>query len=281
MLGYFAASLMGSSHQFEENGVCQDAHSVKLLNSGWIVAAIADGLGSSKHSDVASSVAVNAATEYLSSNAPVEWNNEEIKALLRKAFDSSLTAVTQEAGDNSLKEYETTLTLLMYDGQNVAYGSVGDGGIIALTSDGDYLLLNTPMKGEVFNETIPLHYGSSFWEIGHTDKTICSLLMLTDGIFDVAYPWLLSKQKQKIYVNYVRPFMDRNILPVNNHDDFRQVEQESIDYFKQVEEITDDKTFVGIINTDFLPSLKEKSYYDEPDWVKLHDEAVNHSEPVE
>lgn len=35
--------------------------------------------------------------------------------------------------------------------------------------------------------------------------------------------------------------------------------------------VTDDKTIVGLINTDILADLKDEEYYKEPDWDKLNE----------
>ena len=49
MLGYYKMSIIGTAHQAKKDGVCQDASDVAVLKNGWIVAAIADGLGSAKN----------------------------------------------------------------------------------------------------------------------------------------------------------------------------------------------------------------------------------------
>lgn len=106
--------------------------------------------------------------------------------------------------------------------------------------------------------------------------------MMTDGIFDVAYPWLLAKTDQPIYVNYVRPFMDINILKVSTPADFENAQTEITDFFKgpYSKQITDDKTIVGIINTDVIPEIKPDEFYAEPDWKVLakehHDRLYEH-----
>ena len=60
MIFSYGGSLRGTSH--ERNGaVCQDASKVLTLKNGITIAAIADGVGSCEHSDVASALAVETA----------------------------------------------------------------------------------------------------------------------------------------------------------------------------------------------------------------------------
>jgi hypothetical protein len=66
--------------------------------------------------------------------------------------------------------------------------------------------------------------------------------------------------------------MDRNILTVNNANDFDSIQKEIKEFYssEQVKSITtDDKTILGIINTEILPEIKLDSYYEEPDWESL------------
>ena len=273
MLGYYKMSMIGIAHQAKKDGVCQDASDVVVLKNGWVVAAIADGLGSAKKSEVGSITAVKVVLSFVSENYPDRWHEESLISLLRTAYHKALktlNTLAEENQDNSC-DYDTTLTTVIYNGANVVYGHVGDGGIIALSSYGDYSVLTEAQKGEVFNETSPLRAGPDSWSFGVSKEDVCALTMMTDGIFDVAYPWLLAKTNQPIYVNYVRPFMDINVLKVSTPADFENAQTEIIDFFKgsYSRQITDDKTIVGIINTDVVPETKADDFYTEPDWKTL------------
>lgn len=273
MLGYYKMSIIGTAHQAKKDGVCQDASDVAVLKNGWIVAAIADGLGSAKKSEIGSTTAVKTILAFVSENHPDKWHEESLISLLRTAYHKALKTINALAEENqdNLCDYDTTLTTVIYNGANVAYGHVGDGGIIALSSYGDYSVLTEAQKGEAFNETSPLRAGPDSWFFGVSKEDVCALTMMTDGIFDIAYPWLLAKTDQPIYVNYVRPFMDINVLKVSTPADFENAQAEIIDFFKGpcCKQITDDKTIVGIINTDVVPEMKADDFYTEPDWKTL------------
>ena len=96
---------------------------------------------------------------------------------------------------------------------------------------------------------------------------------MTDGIFDIVCHPLLANEAQKINIPFIRRFMDRNILRANNKTDFENL-QKSISKFVSgngLPNVTDDKTIVGLINTDILADLKDEEYYKEPDWDKLNE----------
>jgi len=280
MIGYYRKSLVGRSH-LSENAICQDSSGVKALSNGWVVGVIADGVGSAKHSDLGSSLAVEEVLCFVEENVPETWHEESLISLLRTAYHSAFKKIKEKASQdkNLIADYDTTLTSVIYNGTNLVFGHVGDGGVIALNHYGDFSVLTVAQKGEAFNEVFPLRAGPDIWLFGASNEPIAALLMLTDGVYDIACPWLLAKQNQKIYVNYVRPFMDRNILPVKTTEDFHYA-QKIIEEFLmsgQSRMITDDKTVLGIINTDILPEIKSDDYYLEPHWKRLkedHDEKL-------
>jgi len=58
MILWYGFSINGSSH-IKKGVKCQDANKVIKLDNGLVIAAIADGVGSCKYSDVAALIAVN------------------------------------------------------------------------------------------------------------------------------------------------------------------------------------------------------------------------------
>lgn len=282
MLGYYNLSLIGTSHQKKEGGVCQDANCVKLLENGWIVAAIADGLGSAAHSEIGSEIAVNTVVDFVSQYCPYIWHNDSLISLLRIAYCQALKTIRKKAEDdgNSVSDYDTTLTTLIYNGGEVVFAHVGDGGIIALSNYGEFTLLTHAQKGDAFNDVVPLRAGPDEWMFGNAEDLICALLMMTDGIYDVVCPPIIARTEQPIRINYVRQFMDRNILlnqgklPVESKEDFDDVVIKLKKFYQGIgtESISDDKTIVGIINTDILPEILDEGYYEEPDLEAIIEE---------
>jgi serine/threonine protein phosphatase PrpC len=273
MIGHYHMSLIGSSHLFEKNGVCQDSSDVRILRNGWVIGVIADGLGSAKHSDIGSSLAVSAVIEFVEKNMIDIWHEESLISLLRIAYHSAFKKIKDKAATDGypINDYDTTLTCVIYNGTNVIFGHVGDGGIIALSPYGDFSILTAAQKGEEFYQVTPLRSTPDNWLFGTSIDSVCALLMLTDGVYDVACPWLIDKKEQRIYINYVRPFMDRNILSFKTVADFENAKKEIEDFFsgEHSKQITDDKTILGIINIDVMPEVKSDDYYTEPDWERL------------
>lgn len=278
MLGYYNMSLAGTSH-LNKNIVCQDANEVKRMSNDWIVAVIADGVGSAKYSDKGSSIAVLESVKFIEENICEEWHTESLQSLLLLAFHHALKAIKKqsELDENSIRDYDTTLTCIIYNGVNVVYGHVGDGGIIILNNFGEFSLVTTAQKGEEFNTVIPLRAGPKSWVFGTTSEKVAAIALLTDGIYDIVCPWLIAKKEQPIYINYIRSFMDKNILKVVNEDDFCTVEKEIKDFLESdlSKQITDDKTVVTVINTDVTPEIKDNDYYTEPNWKELLEELNN------
>ncbi len=276
MIGFYKTSVIGTSHLSNPGGVCQDASGASNLDNGWVVSCIADGLGSSLHSDIASSCAVSTCISYVCDNLKDPSGDEEIGSVLKNAFSKAASEIQKIADENNapISDYDTTLTLSVYDGKKIWYEHVGDGGIITLSEDGTFKVLTKAQKGENFNETTPLRAGENYWFFGTSESDICSYAMMTDGIFDVACPWLLSMTEQPVYINYIRSFIDNNMLKMTSQDEFDTVEKE-ISAFLSSDDclgITDDKTIVGVINTDLVSVVRDEAYYSEPDFKSLSEE---------
>lgn len=134
-----------------------------------------------------------------------------------------------------------------------------------------------------FNETIPLRAGPEYWNFGISGEDVCALTLLTDGLYDIVKPWQLKDEDQQIYVNFVRPFMDINVLKVSTPEDFEAAQAEMIEFFRgpYTRQISDDKIIVGLINTDVVPGIKPEEFYREPDWEALkreHDDRLYETE---
>lgn len=273
MTGYYKISAIGTDHLEKPNGVCQDYCDVLQMDNGYTIAVIADGLGSAKRSDIGAKAAVRAALVYISKNIHKDQSDDFYLQLLEKAYMYAYNSVLQCAADmqEAAYQFNTTLTAAVYDGKALFYGQCGDGGIIALTYQGDYVCVTRVKKGESFNETYPLLGGRDNWSFGKYDGEVCAFTMMTDGIYDIVCHPLLANEPQPINIPFIRRFMDRNILKANNSEDFRLLQAGVSRFVSQngLPGVTDDKTIVGVINTDIMPQLKEDEYYKEPDWDML------------
>ncbi len=269
----YGMSIVGSSH-VQKNAPCQDFHCFATLQNGWTVAAVADGVGSAKHSEVASQMAceqlVEACSEYLDTAESISAAKDALLSAYQRA-DQAIKAHVRQIGD-SITDYDTTLSAVVFDGKKMVYGHSGDGGIVALTVNGDYLKVTAPQKAEDGICVVPLRAGQSHWEFGEVEDEVASILLATDGVYDNFTPYLLRGQPVEFYIPLIRWFMDNTGIGISpeNRD---QVEESRRKFLcgPGCSGITDDKTVVVVFNAEVMPALKEESYYAEPDWAKLQE----------
>lgn len=188
---------------------CQDAHMIRrvkqvaiwkdggkrdrlLPGKEYVVAAVADGLGSEAHSDIGAHAAVNTAVSTMCELIGT-WCATGDSALaismprfLEQAMIKANNAVVKKAASMELpaSEFDATLAIAVYDGDQLFYGSAGDSGVIAKTDAGFELLTRPSRVGEA--GTYPL-YCREKWVIsacGH----VRGFLLATDGVLELLVP---------------------------------------------------------------------------------------------
>ncbi len=267
----YGMSIVGTSH-VEKQAPCQDSHRFEALDNGWTAAVVADGVGSAKHSEVASKMACDVFIETCKELISDSTQIEEAKDIIAEAYKRADNAIKAHAAEleDFISEYDTTLSAVVYDGRKFCYGHSGDGGIVALTVHGDYIKVTSPQKAEDGICVIPLRAGERFWEFGVCEEETASILLATDGVYDNFTPYLLREQPVEFYIPLIRWFMDNTIIGITEEN--RQQVEESRKSFlcsESCKTITDDKTVLVVFNADVLPGLKDDSYYAEPDWAEL------------
>jgi len=275
MILSYGFSITGLKHRSSDKP-CQDAHCIRLFSNGWAAAAVADGLGSSARADEAARLAVAVFNELDESELPAVWDPDAACALLKTCFQRALLSIKLAAAEENSgqNDHNTTLTAVLFDGKNVAYGHCGDSGIIGLTTGGEYRIITQAQKGEEFNSVIPLNFGSEYWIFDSAEEEFCSLLLMTDGLFDVATPSLLADDEKTggVYIRFVRQFMDASVLGMTRENAAKT--EEAVNAFFDEgpsPDVTDDKTLVCLIREGFTPLVKEEAYYAEPDWAALRE----------
>lgn len=170
---------------------CQDAHMIRrvkqvaiwkdggkrdrlLPGKEYVVAAVADGLGSEAHSDIGAHAAVNTAVSTMCELIGT-WCATGDSALaismprfLEQAMIKANNAVVKKAASMELpaNEFDATLAIAVYDGDQLFFASAGDSGVIAKTDAGFELVTHPSREGEA--STYPL-YCKDRWEIGVLD----------------------------------------------------------------------------------------------------------------
>lgn len=223
----YGFSIQGKSH-VDRGIVCQDAHRIDKLNNGSHIAVIADGVGSAKFSDVGAKVAVESIVEFCKKNISKRTNKSECLHVLKSAYMYALESISTIAEEqrNVIDDYDTTLSVVIYDGKNILYGHAGDGGIVIRRNDGIINLITKPQKGIDGVSVRPLRAGSGSWEFGEITQDIASVLMVTDGILDgVISPFLLnlpekngnigSSEEKNVYITPCELLMNPNFVLKN------------------------------------------------------------------
>lgn len=272
---YYDISLRGTSH-IKSDKPNQD-YALCIDESNYLIGAIADGVGSSKHSDIASKTAVEISIKYCKEHISSKniGNIEEIQEVIKSAYAHAQNTIEEIAITNSNEffDYDTTLSLVIYDGKNIIYGHSGDGGIVLLTRKGDYVKLTNPQKTSDGVCVIPLRAGSKDWEFGfYTDEEVVSVLLATDGIYDIFFPYLLRGEETEVYVPLIRYFMDNNVIGVNKKN-IKEVKEQRISFLESdaCKGITDDKSVLVMINNKINVDFKEETFYAEPNWNELQE----------
>lgn len=268
---FYGTSLIGSSH-VKKGSVCQDSNNALKLSNGWVVAAIADGVGSAKHSEIASKIAVDTVIDICNSRINKHTKFSELRDIILEAYreaEKRIEDYAEQQGD-VITEYDTTLSMVIYDGEKIAYGHSGDGGIVGLSVDGEYKKITKPQKAEDNICVIPLRAGENNWVIEEYEGQLASILLATDGVYDTFFPYLLRGQEVEVYVPLIRYFMDNSGIGIND-DNIEEVKKSRIEFLESpaYSSVTDDKTVLVVFNPKIVPSLKEESYYAEPDWNRL------------
>jgi serine/threonine protein phosphatase PrpC len=154
-----AASVTGTSH-LKTAQTCKDAHHWIQLPGGILVAAVADGAGSTTMGEIGAALAVRTSVESLCgrlsiSGLPSTEDENHWQAFLMEAVDASRKALEGEAAERkvAVRELATTLILLVAAPHLVAVAQVGDGAVVLGNAEGNPHTLTVPKTGEYINET--------------------------------------------------------------------------------------------------------------------------------
>ena len=270
MLYLCGATQQGRYHA-KKNQVCQDAYQWARCSDRLAVAAVADGLGSELHAEIASRLAADLSVQYCAERVKESTPDEEVLHIIHEAFSLAQDRIEETARQNGhdLDQYDTTLSLVVFREGRVYYGHSGDGGIIAYTQSGLYKLLTTQQRdqeGRVF----PLFFREEKWVFGRAEEKIASVLLATDGILKLFFPVYIRHQPVSIYVALARFWMDRDALDIEKRGE-AEVQRELEGWMESLseEQVDDDKTMVILVDSEASVTLQPAAYYQEPDWTAL------------
>ncbi len=269
MIYYYGITQQG--HYHIKNGTpCQDAHKFRKINENFAIAAVADGLGSQKYTDVASKIAAEQSVQYCSDKVSEKMESDEILQTIKEAFAASLASIEEKAKNdkNPLDQYDTTLAVAVYLNGNVYFGNSGDSGIVVQNIDGTYESITEQQRDE--NGCVyPLCFGENHWTFGEK-KDVASVLLATDGIYETLFPYLLQGEEVNIYVALAHFLMSNECLGFNKKNE-SEVQSKMNDFVSNIpgEQVSDDKTVLVMLNDSIKVSSQPDKYYQSPDWAAL------------
>lgn len=210
----YGVSIVGKSHIKTER-TCQDSHYIKKMKNGWYIAAVADGVGSAKNSQIGSAIAAKTVVEFCDKCMPWDYNLISIKSMMRTAYNYAFKCILEESlrSGEPIESYDTTLSMVIFDGQRIVYGHSGDGAIIGLTTFGDYVEISRPQKSDDGISVIPLRAGYTQWVIDAYEEDLVAVLLMTDGMLETLCHYLLrnhEKKANRVYVPLASYFADPN-----------------------------------------------------------------------
>ena len=264
----YGVSMQGAYH-IKNDVVCQDAHRIIKTDGDMIVAAVADGLGSEEHSDIASRLAVDTAAEYCSENITLLDGDEEILEKIQESFliaQRIIEKTAMEAGHN-LDQYDTTLTLAVVIKDALYYGHSGDSGIIAMATDGAIYKVTDQQRDDM-GRVFPLCF-EEHWVFRRYDRPVGAVLLATDGMFETFFPVYIRDEKVNIHVSLACFFMDSQMLHFDEGEE--NVKDRMAEHIKRIDplQVSDDKTIVVMVNESVHCERQPEEYYSEPDWDLL------------
>ncbi len=272
MIFNYSFSVVGKSH-IEKGTCCQDSHKIKKMDNGWYVAAIADGVGSAKNSHIGSKIAADTVVDFCSEYMPWDYSVIGIKSMLRTAYNYAFKQIIRESDKSGepIESYDTTLSVVIYDGHRIIYGHSGDGAIIGLTIYGDYIQITKPQKGDDMVSVLPLRAGYTVWSIDTYEEELAAVMLMTDGMLDgTLCPYLLKQSNVSEVYTPIASFFADPYGTAETEKKVKKIKKEIKDFITVDEEYNIDKFYDrlseiykkhhGEKGKDLVDNLKEKNY---------------------
>jgi len=268
MLYKYYAKKTGTSH-IKEKKPCQDSLSV-AVKENILIGAVADGLGSEQHSDMASDIAAKVAVRECEKKLQPDSNDKEVLDIIKNAFLEAKYDIEEEADKHGFpfNECNTTLSLAVYKDGCLYYGHAGDSGILALCEDGRCVKITEQQRDDE-KRVFPLAYKEN-WVFGKANGTFSGLLLATDGLLETFFPDILSNESEPLYIPHIMRFIDKDRLCIEEKG-YENVQKEAQGFIEKIppDKVDDDIALVVLLNTDIKVTLQPPEYYKVPDFEAL------------
>ncbi len=256
-IAYFGFSQRGQSH-IDSGKPCQDrCFHAYIPESGTLVIAIADGVGSCALSDLGADTAVHAAVKFINKALREQAAQGQridpasASLILRNAMQYAYDQVERKANEHEqlLYSLQSTLTIAIYDGTDLYFAHAGDDGIVVLNEAGTLALATSRHKGEEASSVYPLQ-NTPTWQFGMV-SSVAAFVMATDGVLDAFVK--SSFENDRVYYPFIEPLLTTEY---RNEDTVKQTGGDLFAYMKGKEYravVTDDITVAVVMNTEKLP----------------------------
>lgn len=197
-------SVVGLAHRRSTTPVvCQDAYC--LSNEQRVILVVCDGAGSSIMSEVGSSQLSQSMVRLIYSLEPIicdfldSNNNPKFGNIFAQILYNYSIRLLQDIASNNkrnIKDFRTTLLLIVTGIKNIFWLKVGDGEIV-IEKDGILECVGKSLKGEFSNETVFIDEKLEVKDVqyGLLDiESICGIAIMSDG----ASERLVSTDRKKI-----------------------------------------------------------------------------------
>ncbi len=278
MLTHFCVTQQGERH-IKKDDPCQDYSAserfyIEKFNADFVVAAVADGVGSCALSQYGSKAAVESLLRFMKQglcDVIPEINDVNMLKMLEAGFTYALSQVeeTAEKEEWPFLELDSTLTAIVYNGSDLWFGHIGDDGVVALYTDGTYEMITSRHKGEEAHSVFPLR-NYDMWQFGKAEKPVASLALMTDGVLDYCVD--MEIMNNRVYFPFLEPALTEPIVSdeqAEEHrvdwDDYMSGRAEYPERFR--DSVTDDISFVVVQNSDLVAALPE-IVFDSAKWAE-------------
>jgi serine/threonine protein phosphatase PrpC len=257
---YAHASVTGQSH-LNQDTTCQDrfaCESFATKNEGEIlVAAVADGAGSTTEGEIGAEVACETFVEQIkaflqNSVASIDSLNEDFALHWIKYFQTKIAEKASEK-NKEIREFASTFVGVVVGRSSGIFYQVGDGGAVFSTSgkQESYRFGVEPADAEYVNMTDFLtdETATESLRFARIEEPIQDLILFSDGIYSVAVDYQNNSPHEPFLIPMIAPL--RNSLEVNG---LNQKLESFLKSPKLNEKTDDDKTIVLASRASGTPS---------------------------
>ncbi len=276
MINAYGTYIRGLSHEANDTE-CQDYCAYRSFTAGGrelMVAGVADGVGSCSHSRYGAETAIKSSIDYIIGrlSRAGSLDRVDILAVIKDSFNTALDEIENVAERMQVISYSfcTTLTVAVYDGENLWFGHSGDSGLVALSANRECKMITTRFKGEASNEVFPLQSGEEKWMFEYAGS-VTAFALMTDGLLD----FMVKEERVGNAVYY--PFFDLIFAERRAEGENESLLNEELRKYlsgrsiRDSDKVTDDISLVVVTNTETVDKSRITDW-SEKKWDEMMEE---------